>query len=457
MKSSSKREDCGYGWVVVAAAFAINFLVDGLQFSSGVLLVEFLDHFKQSHGMTAFIGALQSAMMHLIGPLAAILTVRLGVRVVTVAGAVVSCVGLAASFFATTVTHLTLTMGAIGGAGLGLMSLPPGALVVQYFTERRALANGIAVCGSGVGTFVFNNVMFVLISEFTWRGAVLVAAGAALNGAVFGLLLRPLPGGTPTRTAVNTDGKIVKISSPGEIPFSAVVRTDGRTAIVNEVGENFETVKLSAEKETVVEALTTRHLLKDSRLLLFMAFSFMISLGFFIPFSFIPDEAVNTGMSKYQAIWLMSSIGISNTVSRILIGWIGDRNCVNRPVMLVAVVANAGLSIAAVPFLPSFAAKLFIVAAVGFFLGGFMMLFAVVLADMFGDEVLTRSIGLSYFTIGLACFVAGPKGGSECLLAAALLAAAISLHRKSYVMESVRDPSGKSGGLESQGKDKQAK
>ncbi|XP_052820709.1 monocarboxylate transporter 12-B-like isoform X2 [Mya arenaria] len=424
MKSSRKREDCGYGWVVVAAAFAINFLVDGLQFSSGVLLVEFLDHFKESHGLTAFIGAVQSAMMHLIGPLAAVLTIRLGVRVVTVAGALVSCVGLAASFFATTVTHLTLTMGAIGG----------------------------------VGTFVFNHVMYVLISEFTWRGAVLVAAGTALNGAVFGLLLRPAPGGDPSKAAVSTDGKTVKISAFGRIPFRAA-----------ELEEKSKTVNNPVERNTVVAALPTRDLLKDSRLLLFMAFSFMISLAFIIPFSFVPDEAVNAGMSKQQATWLMSSIGISNTVSRILIGWIGDKNCVNRPVMLVAVVALAGLSIAAVPFLPTFAAKLFIVTAVGFFLGGFMMLFAVVLADMFGDEVLTRSIGLSYFTIGLACFVAGPKGGwlfdmtgnykatflvagSECLLAAALLASAISLHRKSYVMESVRDLSGKSGGLKSQGK-----
>ncbi|WAR15236.1 MT12B-like protein [Mya arenaria] len=344
MKSSRKREDCGYGWVVVAAAFAINFLVDGLQFSSGV------------------------------------------------------------------------------------------------------------------GTFVFNHVMYVLISEFTWRGAVLVAAGTALNGAVFGLLLRPAPGGDPSKAAVSTDGKTVKISAFGRIPFRAA-----------ELEEKSKTVNNPVERNTVVAALPTRDLLKDSRLLLFMAFSFMISLAFIIPFSFVPDEAVNAGMSKQQATWLMSSIGISNTVSRILIGWIGDKNCVNRPVMLVAVVALAGLSIAAVPFLPTFAAKLFIVTAVGFFLGGFMMLFAVVLADMFGDEVLTRSIGLSYFTIGLACFVAGPKGGwlfdmtgnykatflvagSECLLAAALLASAISLHRKSYVMESVRDLSGKSGGLKSQGK-----
>jgi hypothetical protein len=29
------------------------------------------------------------------------------------------------------------------------MFLPAGVCVIQHFTERRALANGIAVCGSG--------------------------------------------------------------------------------------------------------------------------------------------------------------------------------------------------------------------------------------------------------------------------------------------------------------------
>ncbi|WAR15246.1 MOT12-like protein [Mya arenaria] len=520
--SRKQRADDGYGWVVVAAAFTINFLADGIVFSSGVLLVEFLDDFEESHGLTAFIGAIQAGMMHLIGPLAAALMERLGAQLVTVVGAVLTCIGLAASFPASTVAHLTITMGIIGGTGLGLMYLPPGALVVQYFTERRALANGIAVCGSGVGTFVFNHVMHLLISEYTWRGAVLVAAGAALNGAVFGLLLRPAPRREALPVAaVTSDEKAVKIdecreisdtikqsvekemnieitmlkkydlplkhpkSNEKQIEMNSVHRNSYMPSLVIDInGSGHDHVSRKCESETkltnpgtlnrirttimsAVEAVFPRELLKNRRLLMFMAFTFVFNLAFVIPFSLVPDEAISAGLSKYQATWLVSSIGITNTVSRIIMGWIGDRNGVNRPAMLVAMVALAGLAIAAVPFLPTFETKLCSTAAIGVFLGGFVMLFAVVLADMFGDDVISRSIGLAYFTVGIACFVAVPKGGwlfdvtgnyqmtflvagGECLLAAALLAAAISLHRNSYTVDSNLKSSHKSDKFEGQ-------
>jgi MFS family permease len=40
------------------------------------------------------------------------------------------------------------------GIGLGMIYLPAIVSVTCYFEERRAFATGIAVCGSGFGTFV---------------------------------------------------------------------------------------------------------------------------------------------------------------------------------------------------------------------------------------------------------------------------------------------------------------
>ena len=41
------------------------------------------------------------------------------------------------------------------GVGLGLLYLPNIVAVSYYFQHRRALATGMAVCGAGVGCFVF--------------------------------------------------------------------------------------------------------------------------------------------------------------------------------------------------------------------------------------------------------------------------------------------------------------
>ena len=68
------------------------------------------------------------------------------------------------------------------GVGLGLLYLPPIVMVGQYFRSKRALATGIAVCGSGIGAFVFAPLVEHLIEIYTWKGAMWIIAGITLNG-----------------------------------------------------------------------------------------------------------------------------------------------------------------------------------------------------------------------------------------------------------------------------------
>ena len=73
------------------------------------------------------------------------------------------------------------------------MYLPAIVTVGHYFKKKRALATGIAVCGSGVGGFVFAPLSEFLIEEYTWKGAMWIISGICLNGVVVAALLRPLP------------------------------------------------------------------------------------------------------------------------------------------------------------------------------------------------------------------------------------------------------------------------
>lgn len=51
---------------------------------------------------------------------------------------------------------------------------------------------GIAVSGSGLGTFVFAPLVAWLNIQYGWRGTLMVLAGIVLNCAIFGGLFRPL-------------------------------------------------------------------------------------------------------------------------------------------------------------------------------------------------------------------------------------------------------------------------
>jgi MCP family monocarboxylic acid transporter-like MFS transporter 14 len=78
------------------------------------------------------------------------------------------------------------------GIGLGLLYLPNVIAVSYYFQDRRALATGIAVCGSGVGCFIFAPLGEYLLQTYAWKSAMLIVAGITLQGCLFSSLLRPL-------------------------------------------------------------------------------------------------------------------------------------------------------------------------------------------------------------------------------------------------------------------------
>ena len=75
-------------------------------------------------------------------------------------------------------------MSVFSGLGFGLIYLPAIVAVNYYFESRRALATGIAVCGSGFGTFVFAPFASFLIREYGWKGGNMILAGIIFNAIV---------------------------------------------------------------------------------------------------------------------------------------------------------------------------------------------------------------------------------------------------------------------------------
>lgn len=53
-----KPPDGGWGWVVVLASFIIHILADGVTYSFGVFIVEFIEFFDESRGKTSWIASI---------------------------------------------------------------------------------------------------------------------------------------------------------------------------------------------------------------------------------------------------------------------------------------------------------------------------------------------------------------------------------------------------------------
>ncbi|XP_062714083.1 monocarboxylate transporter 14 isoform X2 [Aedes albopictus] len=184
--------DGGYGWVIVFASFMCNMIVDGIAYTFGVFLNDFVDYFGEGKGTVAWVGSLLSGMYLSAGPVVSALANKYGCRAVCIAGSVISCVAFALSTLSPNVTVMMLTYGVMGGIGFGFIYLPAVVAVGYYFETKRSLATGIAVCGSGVGTFVFAPLANMLLANFDWKNSTLILAGLILNCAIFGAMMRPL-------------------------------------------------------------------------------------------------------------------------------------------------------------------------------------------------------------------------------------------------------------------------
>ncbi|KAJ8674039.1 hypothetical protein QAD02_005301 [Eretmocerus hayati] len=184
--------DGGYGWVIVFASFMCNMIVDGIAYTFGMFLNDFVVYFNSSAATVSWAGSLLSGVYLMAGPVVSALTNKYGCRVVCMVGSVIGAVAFVLATFSKSVTMLMITYGMLGGIGFGLIYLPAVVCVGYYFETKRSLATGIAVCGSGFGTFLFAPMAGWLLQNFAWKGAILILAGLIFNCAVFGAMMRPL-------------------------------------------------------------------------------------------------------------------------------------------------------------------------------------------------------------------------------------------------------------------------
>ena len=88
-----------------------------------------------------------------------------------------------------------------------------------------------------------------------------------------------------------------------------------------------------------------------------------------MPFIFLTDRAVDEGISKEQAKWLVSVVGISNTVGRVLFGFMADRKGVNRLFLYNTALTICGVATALCPLCSNYPLLVVYACVFGLFIG----------------------------------------------------------------------------------------
>lgn len=283
-------------------------------YSFGIFMPKFKEHFECGSGEISTVNALQMGVTFAAGPLASLMTNRLGWRLTTCIGSVCAAAGLALSSIAPNLYFLYFSAGGMIGLGLGIIYLPRLDCITQYFDKWRPIVTGFAICGSGIGTFAFAPLTEWLVVNLDWQSALRILSLFCLANCGFGLLFKPL------------------VANQEREPDSYDVMLDE-----SETKEE----KTKKEKNTFTEML---YLLRNWIFMMFAASNFLTSLGYPIPYTFVPDNASQLGLTGSQGSFLVGLIGISNTVARLVLGFISHK--LNRLFLYNTFLVLCGLSMA---------------------------------------------------------------------------------------------------------------
>ncbi|KAJ2026914.1 hypothetical protein IWW57_002851, partial [Coemansia sp. S610] len=167
--------DGGYGWVVVACSFLLEFFAEGPISAFGVFQEYYVNERFKGHASNAtisLVGVLNGSCMAILGVVSGKLCERYGYRVVPIFP-----------------WHLLLTQGVLCGVGTALTFMPALVVPAQWFDRRRGLATGIVNMGIGVGGIVWTQFNHMLIRKLSVAWTLRLTSVVVLVACTLSLML----------------------------------------------------------------------------------------------------------------------------------------------------------------------------------------------------------------------------------------------------------------------------
>jgi MFS transporter, OFA family, oxalate/formate antiporter len=358
-----------YGWLVVAAAFAVTFVGFGSAYTFSAFVASLQKDFGASRGMISLVFSLAGFLYFGVGIISGPLADRWGARRIVVAGMLLVGLGMILAGRARTLFEVYTAYGLGIGLGMGCAYVPVLGAVQRWFVKRRGLASGLAVSGIGVGTLVMPPLATALIAGFGWRDAYLILGVLAI---------------------------IVGIGS------ATLIEDDPRTRGLEPDG----TVAGAATSRRPAAGLSVKESIRTTRFWGLYAACLVASLGVFVPFVHLVPYAVGHTIQPATAALLLGAIGVGSTIGRFFLGSIADR--IGRDGFLVAMYVGMAASLAIWAMAEGLSALVVFTLAFGLFYGGWVAILPAVVADHFGARHIGGIIGVLYTSVAIGTLI-GPS------------------------------------------------
>jgi sugar phosphate permease len=308
-----------YAWVVVGVTFAVLLITAGVRAAPGVLIVPFEEEFHWSRAAISFAVGVNLLLYGLVGPFAAALMDRFGVRRTMTVALSLTAAGVALTPLMHATWQLVLLWGVVVGASCGLVGNFLAAFVAaRWFRARQGLVIGVLTASNAAGQLIFLPTMAGLATHAGWRVMSLVLA---IVVAAFVPLAAVLMRNRPEDVGILPFG-----AKPGT---AAAMRT-----VANPLAEAFRALGDGARS-------------RDFWLIAGSYFICGASTNGLIGTHLIP-ACVDHGLAEVTGAGLLAATGVFAFVGGTLSGWLSDRW--DNRVLLAWYYGLRGLSLLYLPF-----------------------------------------------------------------------------------------------------------
>jgi len=382
--------DSSWCIVVLASSFLCLCVLDGVTYTFGVFLPALMEDLEGGRGEVSAAGSFQVGVYSFTSLVAARLVSTHGPRPICMIGALLAACGLATASLAWDIVSLLGSYSLMTGIGFGLMYVPAVVAVAQHFTERRALALGVCVCGSGVGTFILAPLEHYLLLTIGWRTTFLCLAGVCFLCLFCGAVMTPTEKFSYGQLTDDQDLLNASYSSPTlQSSFSSCISTS-------------------------LSIILSPELLASPALVPFLLIAgadCVATMGLFIPFTFLPDEAHSAGISTDDAAFLVAVMGISSALGRLIAGWLCDQPRCNPLAFTALSVGAAAVAPLLFPWISSYSTYLLLSAFFGLVTGMWIAASSPMLVRILGLSLLSPAFGLMTAFQGAAALSGPPLAG----------------------------------------------
>jgi MFS family permease len=360
-----------YGWIIVAAAFAITFIGFGSAYTFSMFVGALQIEFGASRGSVSLVFSLAGFIYFGFGVISGPLADRFGARRLAILGMALIGVGLALASIARSLTEVYLAYGLGVGLGIGCSYVPVLGVVQRWFIKRRAFASGLAVSGIGMGTLILPPLSALLIDSLGWRDAYLVLAvvGSALGVGMACLLV--------------------------DRPSDRNLFPDGH--------------QTAAAAIAAPQGLSLREAVVTKRFWALYAACLVASFGAFVPFVHLVPFALDLGIAKASAILLLGVIGVGSTIGRFLLGGLADR--IGRQQTLALMFAGMAATLLIWIGSDKWWMLCLFAFSYGIFYGGWVAVLPSVAMDYFGGKAISSVIGVLYTSVAIGTLIGPAAAG----------------------------------------------